>query len=474
MARLLAAALAALILSPAHAWDGELSLGVGATYSDNINLAPPGQEESDLVLSVTPGLSVSREGGRIAFDFDYRGNGLLYAGDSERNNVFHQMSADANAELVPELFFLDANARYDQRLISSGTGTLGRDLVSSPSDFSNVLTYRFSPYVRPRLGSYANTELRYQYWVTEYAGDSDQSSQTDEIRLRIDSGEAFGRLGWSLRYGGTQVDYDDGTSTEFEEYRGRLRVDPIEQLGIYAEAGHENDPSDSGNARSRRSGNLWQLGVIWTPTIRTRAEIFYADRYFGNYFGWSLRHRFRSSTWAFDYQEEPSTAALTAPDVTGSGRLGLDEGPLLDEAGDPLVVDGDFPATTTDSFLRRRATLAVQGQRVRIGWGARLFYEERNYASSQQDETRMGAGLNLSYRIAPRTQVFGNLDWLRSDSEDEVDNENSQLVRFGLQHELGPYRSVSADYRFVNSEGFEGGVESYRENRVSVVFSAFF
>jgi len=490
-------ALAALPLASAHAVDGaslatglpssasidqspqgderpnELRLYTGVTYSDNIDLAPTGQEQSDIVISVVPGLSILREGGRASFTLDYQVLGLLYVNNSDRNDLFNQMRTSGMAELVPESLFLEADASYYQRSTASDS-SLGQDLVSRPGEFSNVLTYRLSPYARSRFGNYASTDLRYDYWNINYQGDSGIDSENHRIGLRINSGDAFRRFGWSLRYDRAQVDYNDGTATEFQNYWGRLRANISEQLSLYAEAGRDNDSSDDTNQSSRRSGNRWRVGVLWTPTNRTSMEGFYADRYFGSYFGARLRHRFRSSTWAFDYEEEPSTAALITPDVTVASAFGAGEGAVVEESGDPVVFDEDFPNNTSQSFLRRRATLAVQGQRARVGWGARVFFEQRDYESSQQDETRTGGGLNLSYRVAPRTQALGNLNWLRTEGQSEVSTENSQLARLGLQHELGPNTALSAFYRYVQSDGSEGGTDSYRENRLTLVLTRIF
>lgn len=46
-------------------------LSVGTTYSDNIQLAPSGEEEGDTVLQVDPGISVRKQGGRLNLRLDY-------------------------------------------------------------------------------------------------------------------------------------------------------------------------------------------------------------------------------------------------------------------------------------------------------------------------------------------------------------------------------------------------------------------
>jgi len=49
---------------PAGDWRITPRISIGATYSDNIRLAPSNEAESDLVLQVDPGISVRKQGGR--------------------------------------------------------------------------------------------------------------------------------------------------------------------------------------------------------------------------------------------------------------------------------------------------------------------------------------------------------------------------------------------------------------------------
>ena len=57
-------------------WQVEPSLKVASIYSDNIGLEPNG--ESDLVLEVSPGISVNRAGRRLSVNLDYSLQNFVY------------------------------------------------------------------------------------------------------------------------------------------------------------------------------------------------------------------------------------------------------------------------------------------------------------------------------------------------------------------------------------------------------------
>lgn len=460
----------------ARAWDADFSIGAGVTYSDNINRAPRGEEESELVFQLVPTVSASRQGGRGRAELRYSAQGLAYAEDSDRNTVFHQFRLQTMTELVKEFLTLDAGADYSQRLIDPQSD-LGSDLITREEDFSDVLTYWIGPRIRQRLGAHATADLSLQHRAIKYRDASDLDSTSNGVDLQINSGAQFQRLEWQLRYSRDRTDYDDDASAEFERYSGLLRFNLTDQFSVFAEAGREGDDFDQAGERSRPSGDIWRGGATWTPTTRTQLEGFYANRYFGSFVGGSLRHRFRHSTWTFDYDEEPSTSALIAPEFPGIPVPGGTDQPILDEDGNPVVTDDDFFTPTTESFIRRRANLAVQGQRSRIGWRLRAFREEREFEFSDRDEAALGAGFGLSYRVASRTRLTFDYDWLRTerDTEDETSRTvRSHRARLGLQYDIGRRTALSANYQFVDSDSSGEEQDAYQENRVTLFLNTRF
>ena len=80
-------------------WQITPRVSVGATYSDNIKLAPANAAEDDLVLEVEPGVSVRKQGGRLDLRLDYTLQGLLYANHGDANTVNHQLQTFGSAEI---------------------------------------------------------------------------------------------------------------------------------------------------------------------------------------------------------------------------------------------------------------------------------------------------------------------------------------------------------------------------------------
>ncbi|MCC8998145.1 MAG: hypothetical protein LM522_01400, partial [Candidatus Contendobacter sp.] len=74
-------------------------LSAGATYSDNIRLAPADEAEGDLVLQVDPGVSIRKQGGRLDLRLDYTAQGLLYANNSDASTINNNLLAFGTAEL---------------------------------------------------------------------------------------------------------------------------------------------------------------------------------------------------------------------------------------------------------------------------------------------------------------------------------------------------------------------------------------
>ncbi|MDO9188337.1 MAG: TIGR03016 family PEP-CTERM system-associated outer membrane protein, partial [Sulfurimicrobium sp.] len=100
-------------------WKITPSLDLKETYSDNIRLASPGNEKSDFVTQINPGISLTGTGPRLKVNARYGMQNLIYAEESSRNTLRHQLNAGANAELLDDLLYLDGKASISQQNIST-------------------------------------------------------------------------------------------------------------------------------------------------------------------------------------------------------------------------------------------------------------------------------------------------------------------------------------------------------------------
>ena len=115
-------------------------LSVGATYSDNIRLAPADEAEGDWVWQVDPGISVRKEGGRLSLRLDYTAQGLMYAQNGDANTINNNLQAFGTAELYQGHLFLDASGLISQvPVTSSGRVDAGGLGSTSGSGFAQSM-----------------------------------------------------------------------------------------------------------------------------------------------------------------------------------------------------------------------------------------------------------------------------------------------------------------------------------------------
>jgi len=297
------------------AWRVTPRISVGATYSDNINLAPADAAQDDYVLQVDPGISVRKRGGRLDLRLDYTAQGLMYANNSDANTINNFLQAFGTAELVQQNLFLDVYGSIEQVPIDSSDRTdvgglrarggtpAGLDLFNNidfglpgAADlfgpvgiFSDIAltdnqatAHRFgaSPYWRQNIGGWAEALLRYRYdniFYNEEDGINDQQidrqtdlsdSQIHTIEVNLASGRRFSTLEWNIDYFyQRQDDQQDESGLEDSDDRrenvaGQLIYQLNQQWSLLAEAGYENNQVTDFESRN---GAYWGLGAIWSP-----------------------------------------------------------------------------------------------------------------------------------------------------------------------------------------------------------------
>ena len=88
------------------------------TLTDNVALAPSGQEEADLVLGLSLPLGVRRAGPRVKFLADYIPTVYLYARNRDSDDLQNNLRSFLSVEAVDDFFFIDAIANSYPTYIS--------------------------------------------------------------------------------------------------------------------------------------------------------------------------------------------------------------------------------------------------------------------------------------------------------------------------------------------------------------------
>jgi uncharacterized protein (PEP-CTERM system associated) len=450
-------------------WAVTPRVSISQIYSDNIDLAPRGEEDDEFVTQLDAGVALRREGSRARARLNYNLTGLAYWSDSDSNEIFHQLDADGRADLVQEHLFLEASAIYDQRL-RSRSGRTG-DIVNTGVDRTDVFQLRVSPVYVHRFADAAAAELRYDhsrvYYVESDARDVD--SERNRVLATLDSGPMFSRFGWGLSFDRSEEDFDDGSSVTFQTAEALGRWNFTERLSVFGVVGDEQNSFEQDPSRATPDDTFWRAGATFRPTARTFTEAYVGERFFGTTYGATVRRDLRDGRLFADYNEELRT--VNQPDDL---RLIRDEfgDPIFDPTtGQPIF---ELPDLLTGVYLRKRFSAGVSIRRTKTDWGVRLFDERREYELTDQREEVQGVIGDVSWRVLPRTRVFANARIEESTFADERDREDTLFdIRLGVSRDLGPQTSASVDYLYRERESTEDARE-YIENRLTATFTKVF
>ena len=495
----------------AEGWNVTPRASISQTFTDNVNLSPPGEEEDEAITEVNVGVRADRSAARLDLEAAYNLQSVTYWQDTNDDEIFHQFLGAGTFVVDPERFFLDGSAFYGQRFVNPRTAA-GDNVIGS-DDITDQYRYTISPYWVERYGTFARSEVRYLYEKIGYPnGDfSDVGSEANRWNATLQSGPQFGRVDWTLDYRLDDITYDDDSAVTFESLEALAGVRITPQFRVFGGVGREENDFERDASRAEPDDEFWRVGADWTPTPRTFIQGFTGERFFGDWYGASITHRLRRAELAADYTEEATTTQFVEF-VPGVFQL-------VDDFGNPILIDDEtvfldfeFPNLVPDVYIRRSANIRASGGGVRTDWALRGFDERREYQVNPVDERVSGlsavlgrrvtsdstANLNLfwedfttddpvdedqerygvrggfTWLVAPRTRANVRAGWRRSDFE--FDNRSQDLweTGAGLSVTLGRNASASVVYGYQQQDDNQRPDEDFRENRIVFTLSGTF
>jgi polysaccharide export outer membrane protein len=138
-------------------WRKAYALTVGATVTDNYDLAPEG--EAALIMSVTPQMKIAGEGARARAAAEVALTGEFVTLAENKQRLVPNVLALSSTELARDTFFLDASANVAEVALDPASATSG----SSRNDINRTLVqaYEASPYLVTRVPGVGTIETRY-------------------------------------------------------------------------------------------------------------------------------------------------------------------------------------------------------------------------------------------------------------------------------------------------------------------------
>lgn len=510
-----AVGLAALSLAPASRADWKITprLDWRETYTDNVLLAAPGQERSQLVSQLSPGLSIVNKGPRIDLVATYNKNLFKYADDELGGGVggvqgnTQNLQASLKARLLGESLFLDSAASISQQ----GNSAFGPTLVDNgvPGNgfaagvSSEVKTYRVSPYYLHRFGSFARAELRYARDRVSSDNLAFGTSSGDNLSLNLASGAAFRQIGWGLSY--TRQELSDTISDESSSQTLSASLNYVYSTVLTLALSSGYDQYDYQSPGGSTKGKSWSVGGTWTPGARTRVQASIGKRYFGDSYSLVASHRGRASIWTVNYSDAVTTtrSQFLLPSTVNTADL-LDQmfqAQIPDAAARRQAVLAYMQATglppalaNSINYLSNRYMLQKQAQASAAFNGARgtlivtLVDARRNGLSVldvdagllggtnntlNENTHQTGGSATVNWRLSPHTGLnfSASRNKARSLSSDRVDNNTS--YRINLTRQFANKLQGNVELRKVKGVTAVAG-RDYTENAVSASLGKLF
>ncbi len=293
----LVAALGALAVAAASPLAAQsLSTSASISASETLRHRTGTGDTSDAVTDITPSVSMSSRSGMVQGSLSYSATASFHSNDTDANTLRHALSANGNAQLVPQRLGVNASASVSQQL-KSVFGTQTVDPLASNDNQAQVASYSLSPYLQGRLLG----EVSYNARLT-YTGSHTSSSDVGDTSTLSGSAGLSGRsgkLGWALNASQTRADNQSSTGNAPQRTTGSyvlsLTYQPDIEWTVSARVGGELNSLRTGTADERST--TWGGGVQWLPGPRTSVNLQFDERFFGRSHSVSFSHRMARTVW---------------------------------------------------------------------------------------------------------------------------------------------------------------------------------
>jgi len=445
-------------------WTITPSLEAVETYTDNVALDPPGQEEDEFITEINPGVTVIGEGNRANLRADYRMQNVFYASDIE-HSTYHQLAANGTAQVVPRTFHVDADATIAQQVISPDDAVPTSNATVS-SNRTDVYTTGISPYLMHSFDTFARGQARYRYQRVQYSGE-DFNSQSYTTSAYLESGPHFEWWGWSLNGQDQRISYENRPDTRFRRGQGELNVQIGPYLQLFGSGGYEQNEYQRTAGREAPEGGFWEAGFRWHPTHRTSVLGAVGERFFGETRRAEIQHDTRNTTWNLSYRQELTTLTEFATERRVFLVTDEEGNPLLTGEQEPILVATAVPALTTEVYLSERYEASVTGRTAKSTITLNGFNEDRTFQATDETERVLGASINWMWEFRPRTRSDIGANFIRRTFRETTREDDLWYGHARLIHDIRPNLEASLAYERAQRES-DGGGTDYRQNLYSL------
>jgi hypothetical protein len=423
-------------------WKFSPELSVEYAYTDNIDLSND-NKSSEAIFSVTPGITLGKEGGQLDLAFFYNTQIVRYRDNTQANDEYHSGGINAALRVVPNVFQIKMDASHGQQAVSLTSSPVPQDNIFISDNRANVTTYRITPILTKRLSAKIKLDADYTYegFIVDDSTTDDNTRNTI-FHARLSSGERDNQLFWSLDYNKREYDIRSDTDNSDTRTEASLGYWLTPRFALMASAGDEE--SNIQGSLLGSGDTFWRVGIEWRPNTRTDIKLSHDERFYGDSDSASISYKGKRNNFSLGYTEEITTiSSIQIHDNT------LPTSPLI-----PLQ---------DDFVLQKALNVLLSGSTARLTYGVSLnarkltfltTLERQNYGSS----TIFGAwkiGHRSSVRLSATRQ---KTKFIASNSEEVLDNQEIRFVR-----EIGRQINMSLNYSRYENES-STGTNEYKSN----------
>jgi uncharacterized protein (PEP-CTERM system associated) len=442
----------------AQTWRISAATGAEVTFTNNVNLAPPGARIADWVTQLTPSIAFDEAGAHSRLTGTVSVPVLLYARTSENNYVAPEAHVKGTLEAIDRFFFIDAAVNVSQQY-QNPFGPQPATLVNATQNRYTAQAYTVSPYIKGEARDGVDYELR----QTNIWSDANlvtlatSRSYTNEVSGHVARKPA--PAGWSLEFDRSDVKFENEASevTEISRLRGRYQAAPTVELA--AIGGYE----DNRFFTTRERGATYGVAVQWIPSNRTRADAIWEHRFFGSSYRALLDHRTPLSVWSIQASREITSYPQQLANFPVGGEVNV----LLNSLFASRVQDPLQRQTFVNNFIRQRGLplqlagpldlftqqiTLVEAQAAMFGLiGARnsvflsIYHNRSEPVESAANAgvtplldflthaTQVGTSAVWNHRLTSNSNLQTTLSWSRTT---EIETGNGVTNQYGLQTQL--------------------------------------
>ncbi len=430
------------------------SVSPRAAYSSNINLAPDGFEEEEVIVSnLFTGnaiYSTKRFTGLIQGDLD-----VSYLTEAEDVNVNQQIGGVGTATIAENLFYFDVSGSTSRQLVGDNA-RFSQNINAARNQQVNVHSFALSPYLNRRFDDGSSAEIRYRFsqvFVDDDApaGGFLNDSQSQELIGVYDTGERFGDLTLRVTAYGARTDESGSQfSPEFEYEQGTIIGEAeyalTPKFALTGSLGVDEVRSDAPEAlipTDELSGLNWLAGFRYRPSRRTDLLVQYGERFGGDYVNAQLSYalsprvrvtasgsrQFLTRAQAIDSNfARAQRTVLDFADQLRNSQEGLSPAGIIQGANGLGNQFRAFQAVGVGVSEQYSAGIVAAYDRTQFS--ANAFYADDDF-NFRNIET-IGGNANVDHRLSRRITVYGSAFFRLVDTTVDLDQCLAEPALFGI------------------------------------------